>query len=268
MTSRERPPISSLRAIREVEPTPELAQYLAGVALASKECFGVSFRQVNSPNTLMEQLEDGDVSYMDGIQELKAAPFGIDKLRVTLFERRALASRELNDAVSAAHARMNKNQIRSGRPRKSPTGRQMPNTRENPLPGDLERAQVKAGLLEGILVAATTGVVMTPRQEITGIRFFASQIDPGSRAAGAITNQASVINKAARDVQALKRLTSGVYDFETEPDILSIPVMIVPDASTESINKFLEIMNTRPSPDLLLREVRWDAPTETPGKHN
>ena len=264
MTQHEYPPVSYLRAVREIVPTEGLEHFLAQAALASEECFGTSFRQVASPRTLQEQLDAGEITDIAGVEWLEAEIFPINRLRVTLFERRAIATDELNDMLTDAHARLTKSAIQSGRPRRAPSGRIQPNLRKNPLRERLRKEQVDLGLPPGIMTAPARSVVRTKHQEISGISFYSLEIDPNSLAAQALIAQRDVIDKDARSAQAAKVLFRGDFAFETPPNVLDAAFMVVPNNKGSKHDKFLDMMNAQPTVQLELRETRWDLATNTP----
>lgn len=264
MTSREQQPSSYLRAVREVVPNDDVVRFLAKAKVASMRCFGVLNLQVEAAKTLDEELADRGYTAVEQLRESKVTPFDEKRLRATLFECRALSTDELNDNILAAYARVTSNRVRSGNPKRTPTGLPVDNTRPNPLPERLRKAQIEAGLPAGRLIAPARTVVATALEESTGVYFYALKIDDNSKTAEALTNQTNALEKEARITQALKRLVRTEVAFDSPKNPLEVPFMIAPDAPLEAHERFLNIMNLRGVVDLeLSSRVIWQEDRDT-----
>jgi hypothetical protein len=262
LASFERPPVSYLRAVRKVEQTNEIARFLASASLASEECFGGNAVQVVSPRSIIEQVET-DVRSVNQRQSPLYPTFRADRLWATLFERRALASEDVNDLIADAYARMTKSRLPGGKPKHTFYNRSVPSTRPNPLRDKMRTAQIDTGLAPGLIIAPTSEVVKTDYQKISGLRFYAVKIDPDSREAKAILAISKVIKEDAEAAKAVMPLFDPVNKFEPDGDPLEVPFMFSPPEEVRDHEEFLARINSLKTPSLPIGEFNWIPSTGT-----
>jgi hypothetical protein len=253
-------PASYVRAVREIILDDPLDDFLTDAAKIAGDIFGIKrSRIVKRPVTMHRELEPDYMPTYDGIGVPNVHMFASNSLRVTLFERRAAASEQINEVLKAASSRLTAARVRSSRIRHTISGRRQETYRPNDLTVALNEAEAESGLAgQDLVVKAKAVVDATPAYGPYRGTEYALSLDGDELAGQLLKRQAQIIHDQARKIVAGRPLLRDDLGFEPDRDPLHVPFVHVPNGSPADHELFIDALNENMPLALQVQPLQWE----------
>jgi hypothetical protein len=263
-------PASYVRAVREIILDDPLDDFLTDAAKIASDIFGIKrSRIVKRPVTMHRELEPDYMPTYDGIGVPNVDMFASNSLRVTLFERRAAASEQINEVLKTAYDRLTTTRVRSSRIRRTISGRRQETYRPNDLTVALNEAEAESGLTDSKLTVKAQAVAdVTPACGPSRGTEYALSLHGDDLAEQLLKRQAHIIHDYARKFVASRPLLRDDLGFEPDRDPLHVSFMRVPNGSPADHELFIDALNENMPVSLQVQPLQWEQKIRSPRRQD
>lgn len=248
--------VSYIRAVREVEVTPETTALMLRIQNLAHTIFEpIGAISVAEPLFPDQELLQNSRMYK-GVAVHSSRIFPVQALWVTLFERRAPASDQTNEILLRSLARVTKSAIPAGTKKTTYSTRQQ-RTRQNLLNGDIGNVQANLGLGSKNLQVRVTEITRPVNQGGSGIDY-GLVVQPDE----VLAEQGKYLNEKLRTTPAARPLFFDNFTGSANPNIISIGTM--PVADKEAHELFMHVVSEALPVTVELKPVEWTSKIRTP----